>query len=480
MGLISNFKKLFNKTINILPHQRNDVVSFVKLRNGMVKIGSEAIVDENYNLVFVYYNKVCDILRPGEHKINDDTVPRLFKYSKANLTKRGLFTANSIKSDAYYICLKEFEHNMFKTQEKVICYNEDEKVKIRLDGTFTFKVADTERFMVALCNDYAIIRNKKIIKELCSTVGFEVSKALNSKKFLLDDYIFNKDKIVEAIQEGVNKHTMSFGVEVSKFFVTNVIAPRKYLSDVQIKNLEKTVETGDTENVDVVKLVEDRLNNLQKDLGVVYVDEKGGNSFEHNNTAKEQPTYTSAYSEDDIFVKTQTSNMGSNVEPSTNSYNYNNIDNSGYTIEKVETFNQPEPSILSPEPNILSAEPELFSEPKPATRQKRTPAKKEEYVEINDELVDTIIDKIDKRKKQKKNNRIVEILTKAGVDTTAEANSVKTSSNKCSQCGESLAEGAKFCFKCGSSTETLKICACCGAKNFSNATTCCVCKSSLD
>ena len=122
----------------------------------------------------------------------------------------------------------------------------------------------------------------------------------------------------------------------------------------------------------------------------------------------------------------------------------------------------------------------MFSEPNPAVKPKRTSVKKEDVVDINDELVDTIIEKIDKRKKQKRNNRIVEILTKAGVDTTTETNTVKTSSNKCSQCGESLAEGAKFCFKCGSSTDTLKICACCGAKNFANATSCCVCKSSLD
>ena len=470
MGLLTKFKKLFNKTINILPHQRNDVVSFVRFRNGFVKIGSEAIVDENYNLVFVYYNKVCDVLRPGEHKIIDEIVPKLFKYSKANLQKRGFFTANTIKADAYYVCLKEFKHNMFKTQEKVICYNEDEKVKIRLDGSFTFRVADTETFMVALCNDYAIIKNKKIMKELCSTVGFEVSKALNGKKFSLDDYIFNKDKIVEAIQEGVNKHTMSFGIEVSNFMVTNIIAPRKYLSDVQIKNLEKTVETSGTENEDVIKLVEDRLNNLQKELGVVYVNEKGENSFESQNSVKQENLFSSSTNSENIFVNDQFSN-NKNTESSSQNVN-NSIASSGYTIEKVETFAQPEPTILSPEP-------ELFSEPKP-TRQRKPSVKQEEPLEINDDLVDTIIDKIDKRKKQKKNNRIVEILTKAGVDTGSEANTVKTSENKCSQCGESLAEGAKFCFKCGSSTDTLKICACCGAKNFANATACCVCKSSLD
>ena len=74
-----------------MPHQRNDVVSFVRLRSGSVKVGSEAVVEEDYKLIFVYYNKVCDILNEGTHKINDDSIPRLFKMSKAYLEKKSLF-----------------------------------------------------------------------------------------------------------------------------------------------------------------------------------------------------------------------------------------------------------------------------------------------------------------------------------------------------------------------------------------------------
>ena len=109
-------------------------------------------------------------------------------------------------------------------------------------------------------------------------------------------------------------------------------------------------------------------------------------------------------------------------------------------------------------------------------------------MEINDELVDSLIEKIDTRKKQKRNDRIAEILSKAGVKVDPDAIAVavpttkktKVGSKKCSTCGEPLAEGAKYCFKCGKSTEELKVCACCGAKNFANAEICCVCKSRLD
>ena len=493
MGLFTNFKKMFNKTIALMPHQRADVVSFVKLKSGMVKIGADAIVEDNYNLIFVYYNKVCDILKNGEYKINDETVPKLFRNSKAYLTKRGLFSPNSIKADVYYVSLKEFTHNMFKTQERIIALNNDEKVKLNLEGTFSFRVVDSDVFMKALCNDYAIIRNKKIMKELCSTVGFEVSKSLSGKRFTIDDYIYNKEKIIQAIQEGVNKHTITFGVEVTKFFINNIVVARKNLTDSQF-NAIHTIKDNKEQDADVVKLVEERFNSLQKDLSVVYVNEKGENSLQKQEEVKTinlgAETFNQSNNEFNLNTNTFTVQTNSNSKPLEKQNevkvenNYNNSIVPDFKPEEIiSSINQPEPS--------------LFGDPQPAEQkpvvEKQNKNKKvktiiQDELEINDELVDSLIEKINTRKKQKGNDRIAEILSKAGVIVKPEdiavsvpkAKKNKVSMNKCSTCGEPLAEGAKYCFKCGKSTDELKVCACCGAKNFANAEICCVCKSKLD
>ena len=491
MGLFTNFKKMFNKTISILPHQRPDVVSFVKLKNGMVKIGSDAIVEDNYDLIFVYYNKVCDILKNGEYKINDETVPKLFRNSKAYLTKRGLFSPNSIKADVYFVSLKEFTHNMFKTQERIIALNNDEKVKLNLEGTFSFRVVDSDVFMKALCNDYAIIRNKKVMKELCSTVGFEVSKSLSGKKFTVDDYIYNKEKIVQAIQEGVNKHTITFGVEVTKFFINNIIVARKNLSDSQF-NAMHTIKDNKEQDADVVKMVEERLNSLQKDLSVVYVNEKGENSLEQQQefkpTNSEGDTFKQPTPEFNLNINTSSSQNTNNAQPKQNEVKVENNFNNSTIIpdfkpeEIISSVDQPEPSLFG------STEPEQQPVSEKQTKNKKVKTVIQDKIEINDELVDSLIEKINTRKKQKRNDKIAEILSKAGVPVKPEdiaasepkAKKTKVSTKKCSTCGEPLAEGAKYCFKCGKSAEELKVCACCGAKNFANAEICCVCKSKLD
>lgn len=506
MGFLTKFKMLFNKTINLLPHQRNDVVTFVRLSGGAVKIGSEAVVEENYKLILVYYNKVCDVLNEGTHKLNFDSMPKLYNLSK-NYFKKGALGPKRINADAYFISLKEFTHNMFKTQEKVVAYNGDEKVKLRLEGTFSFKVSDAEKFMKALCNDYAIIRNKKTMKELCSTVGFESSKALIGKKFSLDDYIFNKEKICQAIEESVNEHTQTFGVEVSKFFINNLILNKKCLSDIQLRAVEKreqVVSANKQPDEDVVKMVEERLNNLQKDLSVVYVNEKGENTFENEKSEQTINSNTNAATEENLGLNGQSYKAESN----TFAMQENNTKEPEQTIIKPILKNEVSTDDLyndlnsqnidQPAPGILSTDETLnesvsVQTTKPRTKRvvtRQTVAPQPQEVVIDDDMVDELIEKINKRKKQRKNNRIVEILTSAGIDTevpnqpVARTQKTRTASapvytKKCSKCGEPLSEDAKFCAKCGCSTEELKVCACCGAKNFANAEVCCVCKSTL-
>lgn len=484
MGLFSNFKRLFNKSVTILPHQRNDMVSFVKLKRGMLKIGSEIVVEENYNFIIVHFNKVCDVLRPGTYKVDEVSVPKLYKYSKAFYTKKGLFTPKTIKTDAYYINQVPFTLNTFKTPERIIAYKDNEKIKIKLEGTFTIKVDDPEKLMKALCNDYAVISNKKAMKEIKNTIGFDVSKILNKKHFTLDDYFTNREKIVEVLNNEIDNYVSNYGLQISNFFINTVILPKKNIVD---KPKEEVLNQGS--NIDIVKLVEERLNDLENSFAKVEVEKENKNEESFSQINNEN---TSINKQGDIRINVS-SFSGENKTPSGS--NNNDVFSMPYsTVPNTQMFN-----------NSNQKEPQLFAE-EPSNNNNTSPnevTKQEQAVNSNNTQVKESKNTSSKSKKGKEVDNVVNdvvnfFLKQHDYDSSKSVNEIKTNkpvvgkegaeavisiankkTKKCVHCGELISEDAKFCSKCGKSTQELVICPCCGAKNFPTAKTCCVCKSEL-
>ena len=481
MGLFTRFRRMFNKNVSILPHQRNDMVSFVKLKGGMLKIGSEIVVDENFNFVIVHFNKVCDVLRSGTYKVDEINTPKLFKYSKAFFSKKGMFTPKSIVTDAYYINLKPFRLNTFKTPERIIAYNKDEKIKLKLEGTFTLRVVDSEKVMRALCNDYAVISNRKAMKEIKATIGFDVSKILNNKDYSLDDYLNNKEKIVETINNEINKYIEMYGLEASEFFVNAVIFPKKNVVD---KAKEETLKQEN--NIDIVKLVEERLNSLENNFSKVEMNKNSSEEvFSNVNTLN-----TTINKQGDVRV--DVSNVSETHGENNNVFTmpYSSVPNT----QMFNAGNQVEPKIFEEELNEEENKTNNQSVLRDENKQNNIEENNDEKTsggqnnvnvmkEDNEEVVNNVVDYFMKQRsnyakfnKNNFNDKEVKI-GKERAEEIISINSAKT--KKCKNCGTYIEEDAKFCSKCGKSTEELVICACCGAKNFPTAKTCCVCKSDL-
>ena len=477
MGLFAKFKMLFNKSVSLQPYQKNDVVSFVKLKQGMLKIGSEILVGEDYNLVSVYYNKVCDVLGAGEYKADEVSLPRLFRRSKAYFTKSGLFTPKTVTTDLYYVCTRAFTHYLFKTQDPIVVLHNDKKVKLKIEGTFTMKIVNAEKLMTALCNDYAIVRNKSAVKDISATISLKISKLLNLKKYCLQDYLTNKEMICQTLNSEINNYIEKYGLSADSFFINSIILPKKLKSELSLNQ----DQSNNFENSEIVKIVEERLNSLEKDLDMVYVEKTSNlNANTHEDFCTQAPETnknsfnTNNSTDENIFI------IDNDTQIKSKSNSYQTFENSAKS-EQVNTSWQ-----NTSQPNFSEHSFNNQSQPEPIIIEEVKPAEPPEPISeqvFSDDFIDGVIEKIEKRKKQKKRDKLAELLTQADVTFGQEKSSgilnIKPT-KKCSSCGASLNADAKFCSKCGASTESLKICPCCGAKNFPTANACCVCKSVLD
>lgn len=478
MGLLTKFKQLFNKTICILPHQRSDMVSFVKLKNNMLKIGGEIIVDEDFNFVIVHFNKVCDVLRAGTYKVDEINTPKLFKYSKAFFTKKGIYTPKTIKTDAYFINLKPFRLNTFKTPERIVTFKGGQKIKIKLEGTFTLKVVNSEKFMKALCSDYAIISNKKAMKEIKATIGFNVSKILNGKNFVLDDYLNNKGKITEVLNNEINKYINIYGLEASEFFINSVIFAKKNFANKVKKEAFKQEN-----EINIVKLVEERLNSLENSF--VKIDKSSQNEDELVNANKFDTSINKK-----VDVRADVLNMGQQEKKSIEVFStpFSRTPNT----EMFNASNQKEPQLFEEtKNNSLDGEAlnevQLKKEDKNKNNNnvKSTEEPENNYTknESNKKNKSDVVNYFTKTKDSLKEGNLKglnKVRGKSSKESTKDVvlpNEKKT--KECKSCGAVVKEDAKFCSNCGKSTEELIVCPCCGAKNFPSSKTCCVCKSDL-
>lgn len=490
MLFFSKLKALFNKSIAIMPHQRCDLISMAKFKKGQIKVGSEIVVDEGFNLVVVYYDKVCDVLKPGSYVANEMGIPKLYIMSKALLQKNGKAKQKTLKGDIYFVNTQPQKHVFFRTPERIIADLDGKKVKIKLEGTFTFKVEDAEKLMQVFCSDYAVVKNKRALKDIATTVGYDVSKILNSKKFSLTEYLTNQTKIAEVVENGINVFLQKFGLSASEFFVSNVLFSKKYLS-----------EHNDTfkqsfEKEEMAKVVEERINNLQKDLDVVYVNKEGESTKvenENNFSVKEANRVINSFSESTRYEEGKVSPLQPSKKED-NIFVEDNVHSTyGYTVseqDRISSLHQPVPDIIVGEYN---GDKETSNDlPKVENDTQNSEAKKQDS-QNNDKLVDDIMDAKDKyidyfikeqmRRRQEKENKIADILKNAkavaGKAYSEPVISMKVATKKCSKCNSIIDEDAKFCSHCGASTTELLICPCCGAKNFPSANTCCVCKSEL-
>jgi len=414
------FKKFLNKKIVLPPNQNDDLVVFYKLKNNMLKINSKAEVLEGYNLVTVHYNKVCDVLPQGDYELDATTVPALLKYCEKQSSNKGVFIPTRVFADLYFFNTNKKANYTFKTPNYILTQGQQGKVKIKLQGSFKMQVVNVKRFMQSFCDSYSIVKNKNILKDLSYYVGRVAEKSLDKLSYVLSDFLGNKDKVVDAIMQNIASLEKDLGVKIEYLSIEDVIVPRRYkLSKGFLQDSKNALDNSEY----LLKLVEDRLNNLQEDMSVVFAGSKSENSAEFN--AENQTQFSHNNSNQSPVNNFEKQSESTFVQPETaNNYNDNEANYSNFGDQQA--------------PNIIFGE-QITEDEKIEKKELKT----------NDD------EQIDKKENSRKENENLQKSENSGGKTLSSQEETKETNS------------------------SLVTCPCCGAKNFDGAEFCCVCKSKL-
>lgn len=269
MGLFKFFKNLFVKKIELPLGNKDNLIYFCCLKNGLLKIGTKVTVPEGYALASVHYNKLCDIVESGDYVLDEVALPRLFKYCRNQLTRKGLITPTHVTADLYFVNKNLFTIP-FKTP-RFVALGQRGKIRISISGSANFKISDLRKFMQSFCGEYAIIRNKQVKKDFAFMIGDYVCRAFDKERFAVSKFIGLGDEITDTAQKSLEPMLKAYGVECFGLTINNIKVPKNYM------NSGAFIKDGQlSQDSELIKMVEERLNNINATFDdVVYVDAGG-------------------------------------------------------------------------------------------------------------------------------------------------------------------------------------------------------------
>jgi excisionase family DNA binding protein len=129
-----------------------------------LRIGSQVIVREAQNVVFMRDGRARDVFGPGRHTITTANIPLLVDLVGKAFGDRTPFTA-----EVFYVSMKEFADQKWGTPQPIIVRNPGVGLGVALlqgFGTYSFQVADPQQFVTQIVGAQGYYRTSDIENRL--------------------------------------------------------------------------------------------------------------------------------------------------------------------------------------------------------------------------------------------------------------------------------------------------------------------------
>ena len=233
MGIFSKLKNLFNKNIECGSELEGRLIYFVPLKGRIVNVGSNIIVNDGYNAVFVVNDRVSDVLISGKHKINGAVLPNTFSRLKLDKPNKHGNYQKKFKADIYFVNTQMVEQVNYSSDEPFFAKSDKfGRIKGYAEGVCNLQITEPDKLLKVMLIDRPFVGNKENTELLTNLIGNEVNKMLAKTKVGFSEIILNPKILNTFLNPAINEKTNVFGINVYNIEVASLKLNKKLTKKV--------------------------------------------------------------------------------------------------------------------------------------------------------------------------------------------------------------------------------------------------------
>ena len=238
--------------IDRVKYDAPDDTSFVwKHPSEDLKIGSQIIVNQGQEVIFVKGGQALDLLEPGTHTLSTGNIPLLNKLINLPFGGDTPFTAEvwyinkTVKRD-----LKWGTPSPIQIMDSTLGF----PVSVRSFGKWGARIENSRSFVSQIVGSQLTADHVKIsnyfIGEIIQKLSNIIATAINVNKISILQITASLNELSKFASEFVKKEFERFGLEVVNFNIESINIPEEEMEKIQ-KVFEKTLEAKELSKVQI-------------------------------------------------------------------------------------------------------------------------------------------------------------------------------------------------------------------------------------
>lgn len=188
-----------------------------------IKYGAQLTVREAQMALFLNEGQMADIFLPGRHKLVTENMPIL---TVLKSWKHGF--ESPFKTDIYFVSTRQFTDMRWGTPNPIMLRDpEMGPVQIRAFGVYFIRIADGKKFFREYAGTNNVLRVSQLEDTLRGLIAPKFAEALVKSGVGAFDVYANYSTLGDQIRPALQADLEPFGIELTKFQITNVSIPKE-------------------------------------------------------------------------------------------------------------------------------------------------------------------------------------------------------------------------------------------------------------